>query len=90
MECGAVVLDTKGPASHEAPSADLRKQIAGFLLLALVAVADNFLEDFPGAVLVAHVDVGSGQLELGRDLVRVGSVAEVEILIELEVEFDGA
>ena len=83
------------PASREF------EQLLRLRLLLGVAFLDDFLQDFPGAVLVAHFLVRLGEIELGLDVVpmpvllaaaarglgRLCLVAQIEVgNIELEIE----
>src|SRR3546814_21201328 len=58
-------------------SSQARQHLLRLALLRGIAFAEDFDEDIPGAVIVTHVDVSLGQIELGRHF--VGAAEEVEI-----------
>jgi hypothetical protein len=55
-------------------SGDLSRQILGLLLLRFVSFGYHFLEDAARALGIAHVDIGLGQIELGRGFVPLRRV----------------
>src|SRR5690606_3431724 len=50
-------------------SAQAGHQLPRFVLLVLVTLAQHLVEDVAGAFVVAHVDVGARQVELGGGFV---------------------
>ena len=54
------------PLNH---SNQTRQHLPGFALLAVVAFGHHLVEDVAGTIVVAHVDVGLGQVELGGDFI---------------------
>ncbi len=57
----------------------MRKHFLRFALLLVITLAEHFVEDVACAVVVAHVDVGLGQIEFGGGFVGHGE--EVEVLV---------
>src|SRR5471030_2511534 len=62
------------------PSSQTRKHYLRFSLLTCITLGYDFIEDVPRAVVVAHVDVGLGQIELGGDFVSAGEEVELRLV----------
>ncbi len=60
-------------------SRQTREHFLGFALLPRIALGHHLIEDVPSAVIVAHVDVGLGQVEFGGDFVSARE--EIELII---------
>src|SRR5690606_38082307 len=54
---------------------------SGFALLVVAAFAADFVENVARAVLIAHVDVGTSQVELGGYFVGVGEKVQFALQI---------
>src|SRR5690606_14584996 len=69
--------------SYSTPSARFSSELLqhglSALLLLRCAFGHHLVQDVPGAVLIAHVDVGSGQIELRAR--GVGLVGEIERIV---------
>src|ERR1041385_8573846 len=65
----------RGILETEARLAELREQLLRAAALRGIAVLHHFLEELARAVLVAHLLVGLGEIELSRDLLpfRIGA-----------------
>ena len=50
-------------------SNQLGNHLASFLLLSVVTLGDHLIENIARTLGVAHVDIGTCQIELGRGLV---------------------
>ena len=61
-------------------SSQTRKHFLGFATLPVITLGQHLIEDVPRAVVVAHVDVGLSQIELGRDFIRAGEEVEVRLV----------
>ncbi len=75
MERGAVIFDAECDPGQgktdviQERNSDFRKQTLRILDLLFVTLVHHFVEDFPGAVIVAHFVVRASQVQLGGRLI---------------------
>src|SRR3569832_1462439 len=67
-------------------SGELLRQSLRFLLLLRIALGHHFLEDVPRAVVITHVDIGAGKVQLGAHDIGAGEeIGVVQIEVHAEV-----
>src|SRR3546814_4058935 len=60
-------------------SGQARQHFLRLALLRGIAFAEDFAEDIPGTVVVTHVDVGLGQIELGRHFIGTAELGRAHV-----------